>query len=280
LEATYMTSVSKNPITLRKTESLKLDSVQSIRNRFDRMNTNTLGNLTRKHSTKQRTSFETSNLNSELTKSVSNSTESINNNTTSRGMNGNTIDHIGSANTSSILPSVSPNQLVQTDSSGSPTPLITSTASLSSSSSSSNTAVITNEFTHCSVKKRVWTPVTQSNSLSHAKNCEFPTERINGAAPANLSELQKSYFRVKDQLNIMEKRNKSLEEEFTAKEQALKEELVQKDKRAKELELEISDKEKRIEILENKLNLFLMNTSGKNDSYDPLKLSLSIDSDC
>ena len=76
----------------------------------------------------------------------------------------------------------------------------------------------------------------------------------------------------------MEKRNKSLEEEFTAKEQALKEELIQKDKRAKELELEISDKEKRIEILENKLNLFLMNTSGKNDSCDPLKLSLSIDS--
>ena len=31
LEASYMTSVSKNPITLRKTESLKLDSVQSIR---------------------------------------------------------------------------------------------------------------------------------------------------------------------------------------------------------------------------------------------------------
>lgn len=35
LEATYMTSVSKNPITLRKTESLKLDSVQSIRYVFD-----------------------------------------------------------------------------------------------------------------------------------------------------------------------------------------------------------------------------------------------------
>jgi hypothetical protein len=31
LEASYVTSVSKNPITLRKTESLKLDSVQSIR---------------------------------------------------------------------------------------------------------------------------------------------------------------------------------------------------------------------------------------------------------
>ena len=31
IEATYMTSVSKNLITLRKTESLKLDSVQSIR---------------------------------------------------------------------------------------------------------------------------------------------------------------------------------------------------------------------------------------------------------
>lgn len=31
IEATYMTSVSKNLVTLRKTESLKLDSVQSIR---------------------------------------------------------------------------------------------------------------------------------------------------------------------------------------------------------------------------------------------------------
>jgi hypothetical protein len=31
IEASYLTSVSKNPITLRKTESLKLDSVQSIR---------------------------------------------------------------------------------------------------------------------------------------------------------------------------------------------------------------------------------------------------------
>lgn len=149
------------------------------------MNTKTLGSLTRKHSTKQRTSLETTNLNSELTKSVNNSTESVN--TASRGMNGNIIDHISSANTSSILPSVSPNHLVQTDSSGSPTPLITSTASLSSSSSSSNTAVITNEFTHCSVKKRVWTPVTQNNS--HAKNGEYSTERVNGAAPANLSEV-------------------------------------------------------------------------------------------
>jgi hypothetical protein len=31
LEASYVTSMSKNPITLRKTESLKLDSVQSLR---------------------------------------------------------------------------------------------------------------------------------------------------------------------------------------------------------------------------------------------------------
>lgn len=78
----------------------------------------------------------------------------------------------------------------------------------------------------------------------------------------------------------MEKRNKSLEEEFTVKEQAFKDELKQKDMRTKELELELINKERRIETLENKLNLFLMNTSAKNDSCDPLKLSLSIDSDC
>ena len=47
LESSYLTSVSKNPITLRKTESLKLDSVQSIRNRFNRMNSNNIGTLTR-----------------------------------------------------------------------------------------------------------------------------------------------------------------------------------------------------------------------------------------
>jgi coronin-2 len=47
LESSYLTSVSKNPITLRKTESLKLDSVQSIRNRFNRMNSNNIGSLTR-----------------------------------------------------------------------------------------------------------------------------------------------------------------------------------------------------------------------------------------
>ena len=45
IETSYLTSVSKNPITLRKTESLKLDSVQSIRNRFNRMNN--IGSLTR-----------------------------------------------------------------------------------------------------------------------------------------------------------------------------------------------------------------------------------------
>ena len=47
IESTYLTSVSKKPITLRKTESLKLDSVQSIRNRFNRVNSNNIGSLTR-----------------------------------------------------------------------------------------------------------------------------------------------------------------------------------------------------------------------------------------
>ena len=31
LESSYLTSLSKNPVTLRKTESLKLESVQNIR---------------------------------------------------------------------------------------------------------------------------------------------------------------------------------------------------------------------------------------------------------
>ncbi len=91
------------------------------------------------------------------------------------------------------LHTTSPSNLAQTDSSGSPNQLITSTASLSSSSSLSNTAILTmpngNEphiqTNLCSVKKRVWTPVTQSNSLNHVKQNDFKC----GSVPSNFSEV-------------------------------------------------------------------------------------------
>ncbi len=146
------------------------------------MNTNNLGTLTRKNSQnhKNQTSFkedeahqENSNK-PELQKSLQNSLENL-------------VAEVPRCINYPIL-SVSPPHQVQTDSSDSPNPLINSTASLSSSSSSSNTAaIITNDHlkASCSVKKRVWTPVTQTNSLSYSKQNEVS----NCPAPSNLPEV-------------------------------------------------------------------------------------------
>ncbi len=143
------------------------------------MNANNLSTLTRKNSQNPKTnsSYKESHAHqkpqehsTELERSLHNSLENLNTDTIKCP----TVN-------------VSPAHLIQTDSSDSPNPLITSTASLSSSSSSSNTAVITSDHltTHCSVKKRVWTPVTQSNSLSYSKQNEVN----NCPAPSNLPEV-------------------------------------------------------------------------------------------
>jgi len=107
--------------------------------------------------------------------------------------------------------------------------------------------------------------------LSHSK-----TSDLN--ASANLSELQKSYFRVKDQLNLMEKRNKILAEESIAKETILKEQLAMQEKRYQQLEDELNNKNKRIEALENKLNLLLIKPEHA-DSFSANE-SLVMDTDC
>ena len=151
----------------------------SNRNRFNRINTNNLCPLTRKNSTKNSSYVEQSTA-GPAANSFHNSIENL--------------SKIASNTTNeSSLPAVSPLNMAptsasQTDSSDSPTPLINSTASLSSSSSSSNNGVTNIEYmNHCSVKKRVWTPVTQSNSLSHSK-----TSDLN--ASANLSEVNFSFL--------------------------------------------------------------------------------------
>ena len=167
------------------------------------MNTNTLGTLTRKPSQKQKTHIEntrtsattttTNQAKTDLDKSINNSLENINAATTKDSNNVSMADADASIN---LIPQSSPSHLIQTDSSDSPNPLITSTASLSSSSSSSNNANTQNNNdnnllpNHCSVKKRVWTPVTQNNSLSHVKQNEL----TNGLAPTNLSEV--CYFNL------------------------------------------------------------------------------------
>lgn len=152
------------------------------------MNANNLSTLTRKNSQnpKPNSSYKESHSHqkqqepsntTELERSLHNSFENLNTDTIKCPSNVNNYPAV----------SISPAHLIQTDSSDSPNPLITSTASLSSSSSSSNTAVITSDHltTHCSVKKRVWTPVTQSNSLSYSKQNEVN----NCPAPSNLPEV-------------------------------------------------------------------------------------------
>jgi hypothetical protein len=76
----------------------------------------------------------------------------------------------------------------------------------------------------------------------------------------------------------MEKRNKSLEEELNQKEILHKEQLCAKDKHAAQLENEISDKAKRIETLENKINMLMANPSNSLCNND--EELLVIDTEC
>lgn len=169
---------------------LKINIFYIIRNRFNRISTNNLSTLTRKNSKKNENKLKRT----ELDKSVNNSLETIPTKLTVEN------DDAANSETNPVLSNVlcSPSHLANTDSSGSPNQLITSTASLSSSSSSSNTGILTmsngNELhiqsSLCSVKKRVWTPVTQSNSLCHTKQTD-----LNGVSvPTNLSEVLTTLF--------------------------------------------------------------------------------------
>ncbi len=82
----------------------------------------------------------------------------------------------------------------------------------------------------------------------------------------------------------MEKRAKTLEDELVSKEASYKEELCLRDKRFKDLEIELSNKDKRIETLENKLNLLMVNKSNNSfSSQEGQCLNndlLIIDTDC
>ncbi len=82
----------------------------------------------------------------------------------------------------------------------------------------------------------------------------------------------------------MEKRNKALCEEMTAKEATLTAVIKSKEERNLQLEQELSNREKRIELLENKLNFYLMAHQEKQQSpvegAESINLTLAVDSDC
>jgi coronin-2 len=138
LEGSYLTSVSRNPVTLRKTESLKLDSVQSLRNRFNRISSSNIGTLVR------------------------NRTNSINQND-SQINNSNLIE----SNTYNENEPPPPPTFVHSPSYGVnkpavPTPLLAT--AINSENSTSNL------LNGGCVKKRVWTPVQSTSSLKDANN--------------------------------------------------------------------------------------------------------------
>lgn len=132
LEAAYITNVSKNPITLRKTESLRIESVQSIRNRFDRVNCSAASALNRaKH-------------------------DLMNNSIDENGQRCPSPPNLITSPLSSSL-----NNGKQTT----PIPLLLNTSN-NSSFGQQNESNIANSS--C-IKKRVWTPVQSSSNLSNGK---------------------------------------------------------------------------------------------------------------
>ena len=156
LETTYMTNMSKNSITLRKTESLKLDSVPSIRNRFDRMNSSNLSTLTRRNN----------NNNHHLTQQHS--------------LNENLDGNHSSSNNHNMI------SLIETGEQPPPPTLILSPLSpygLNKPAATQPLLMTATNGINC-VKKRVWTPV-QNNNNSNFKSCDTI---INGM-PSNVAEV-------------------------------------------------------------------------------------------
>lgn len=252
LEASYLTSMSRNPVTLRKTESLKIDSVQSLRNRFNRISKNgsfTLKKLNGESNPLISKSFHDSN-EKEMTSDANHNNNSNNSKT-----------HEPNESISSIItlsPSTTLNQSSMVASiESSIVSSSTSTASYSEyfgayngtqtaqTNGHGNGQTTTNSNGIC-IKKRVWTPV-QSNGNKY-QDFYSPS---NGSVEKQFSELQKAYHRL-------------LEEK-----DSLKEQLSNQEKVSNQKDQEIQTLQKRINQLEFKLNAL---------DLDPRKLSN--DTDC
>ena len=167
------------------------------RNRFNRVSSHHIGTLTRNHSHRQSESSakeiyaSSNNIISKNTNSVENLNSRVSN------LEDNDLPPPPNLVQSPILS-------YKTGPPTTPTPLILSTASLSSSSSSSsssngnhngpangigiNTANGCGEFISYGVKKRVWTPIQPTNSLT-TKSIEL----TNGLAANNFSEVKELY---------------------------------------------------------------------------------------
>lgn len=177
IEASYITNVSKNPITLRKTESLKLESVQSIRNRFDRVNSNNIGPLSRNKNLAQ--------INSYLNSSIENLNENA------------LIENHDSKTLSTSPPTLILSPLAGSNSNGKPStpiPLLINTSANSScnqtpsnntNNNNSNSSILSN---NSCIKKRVWTPVQSSSNLSSSKLNE------SNGTPNNFNDVNFFFF--------------------------------------------------------------------------------------
>lgn len=130
IEASYITNVSKNPITLRKTESLRIETVQSIRNRFDRINS---VNVTR-----SKDSFNSS------------------------------IDENQAINSPPNLINSPMSSSFNNSKQTTPVPLLLNTSNNSSFGQTVNNDSNVSLNGSC-IKKRVWTPVQSSSNLSKCK---------------------------------------------------------------------------------------------------------------
>lgn len=104
------------------------------------------------------------------------------------------------------------------------------------------------------VKKRVWTPVQpNANGRANATNKLTNDPAFLNGSQNNLSELQKSYFKL-----LEEKNN-------------FKEQLALKLEENKQLKEELDLKDKRINQLENKLNSIIMNNNSSSNANSNVK---------
>lgn len=147
IEASYITNVSKNPITLRKTESLRIETVQSIRNRFDRINS----------------------------VNVPRSKDSFNSSIDENQVINSPPNLIASPMSSSF------NNTKQTT----PVPLLLNTSNNSSFGQTVNNDSNVSLNGSC-IKKRVWTPVQSSSNLSKCKQDSTIPNNFNDVRKINL----------------------------------------------------------------------------------------------
>ncbi|CAF0795784.1 unnamed protein product [Brachionus calyciflorus] len=182
LEASYITNVSKNPITLRKTESLRIESVQSIRNRFDRVNLNLSRN-------------KTDIMNNSIEENSQRSTSPPN--------------LVGSPLHSSF------NNAKQTT----PIPLLLNTSNNSSfTQTPSNNNNETGLNGSC-IKKRVWTPVQSSSNLTNSKlnestNSPNDLQKSYFRLLEERNNLKERNKKLEDELATKDKRIRDLEQKL------------------------------------------------------------------